>query len=109
MTSQGTAHGRFQRAIRDRHLRRATMAARELGHLSLDDALALCELIADFDPSRFDRAALRWLQRFIEERSPPLAEVGLAVSALNELEDSAVGGRSDSCRLSLSVECLRCR
>jgi hypothetical protein len=27
----GTAHGRFARAIRDRHLRRAEMAARELG------------------------------------------------------------------------------
>lgn len=38
MTSQGTAHGRFQRAIRDRHLRRAEMAARELGELALPDA-----------------------------------------------------------------------
>jgi hypothetical protein len=63
MTSQGTARGRFGRAIRDRHLRRAEMAAREMGHLSLDDALDLCELIADFDPGRYDRAACRWPPR----------------------------------------------
>jgi len=28
---------------------------------------------------------LRWLQRFIDERLPPLAEVALAASALAEL------------------------
>src|SRR3954454_10543801 len=86
MTSQGKARGRFGRAIRDRHLRRAEMAAREMGHLSLDDALALCDLIADFDPSRYDRAALRWVERFIQERTPPLAEVGLAMSAFLEIK-----------------------
>src|SRR5438034_7988960 len=85
MTSQGTASGRFGRAIRDRHLRRAETAAREMGGLSLEDALSLCELLADFDPSRYESAARRWLQRFLEERSPPLAEVTLAVSALSEV------------------------
>ena len=85
MTSQGTAHGRFQRAINRRHLQAAEMAAREMGGLSLADALLLCELLANVDPSRFERAALRWLQRFIEERLPPLTEVALAASALAEL------------------------
>jgi hypothetical protein len=41
--------------------------------------------LAKTDPSRYERAALRWLQRFIEERLPPLAEVALAASALAEL------------------------
>jgi len=41
LMSQGSPHGRFQRAIRDRDLRRATMAAPELGNVSLADALAL--------------------------------------------------------------------
>jgi hypothetical protein len=85
MTSQGTAHGRFQRAIHRRSVRSAEMAAREMGGLSLSDALALCELLANVDPARYERAALRWLQRFIDERSPPLAEVALAASALAEL------------------------
>jgi hypothetical protein len=85
MTSQGTAHGRFQRAIHRRHLQAAEMAAREMGGLSLADALMLCELLAKADPKRYERAALRWLQRFIDERLPPLTEVALAASTLAEL------------------------
>jgi hypothetical protein len=72
MTSPRTARGRFQRAINRRHLLAAEMAAREMGGLSLADALSLCELLANVDPTRYERAALRWLQRFIEERLPPL-------------------------------------
>ena len=85
MTSQGTPHGRFQRAIHRRHVQAAEMAAREMGGLSLADALSLCELLANTDPARYERAALRWLQRFIDERLPPLTEVALAASALAEL------------------------
>ena len=61
------------------------MAAREMGGLSLADALLLGELLANADPARYERAALRWLQRFIDERLPPLSEVALAASALAEL------------------------
>jgi hypothetical protein len=61
------------------------MAAREMGGLSLADALMLCELLAKTDPARYERAALRWLDRLIEERLPPLTEVALAASALAEL------------------------
>jgi hypothetical protein len=85
MTSQGTARGRFQRAINRRHLLAAEMAAREMGGLSLADALLLCELLANANPQRYERAALRWLERLINERLPPLTEVALAVSALAEL------------------------
>ena len=53
--------------------------------MSLADALSLCELLAKADPARYERAALRWLQRFIDERLPPLAEVALAAAALAEL------------------------
>jgi hypothetical protein len=67
MTSQGTAHGRFTRAIERRHLTAAESAARELGRLSLPDALALCFLIAETDPARFGRAAARWHARFVLE------------------------------------------
>jgi hypothetical protein len=56
-----------------------------MGGLSLYDALSLCELLANVDPARYERAALRWLQRFIDERLPPLSEVALAASALAEL------------------------
>ena len=33
MTSQGTAHGRFQRAIHRRHVQAAEMAAREMSRI----------------------------------------------------------------------------
>ena len=85
MTTQGTAHGRFQRAIHRRNVQAAEMAAPEMGGLSLADALVLCELLANVDPARYERAALRWLQRFIDERLPPLTEVALAATALAEL------------------------
>ena len=96
MTSQGTAHGRFQRAIHRRHLQAAEMAAREMGGLSLADALSLCELLANTDPARYERAALRWLQRFIDERLPPLIEVSLAASALADFDTA--GGTPGSRR-----------
>jgi hypothetical protein len=96
VTSQGTAHGRFTRAVANRNLREADLAARELGGLSLDDALKLCVLLAERDPQRFERAALRWLQRFIDERLPPVAEVALAASALAELRHGLRGAGSEA-------------
>jgi hypothetical protein len=56
-----------------------------MGGLSLADALLLCEPLANTDVARYERAALRWLQRLIDERLPPLSEVALAASALAEL------------------------
>jgi hypothetical protein len=86
MTSKGSAHGRFQRAIRDRHLRRATMAARELGNVSLADALALTLLTAETGDDLWPRAAARWLGRFIiESPAMTIGEAGLATAAMQEL------------------------
>jgi glutathione S-transferase len=98
MTSQGTPHGRFQRAIQRGHVQAAEMAAREMGGLSLADARMFCELLANGDPARYERAALRWLQRFIDERLPPLAEVALAASALAELRHGQLSIGSETLR-----------
>ena len=98
MTSQGTARGRFQRAIHSRHIQNAEMAAREMGGVSLADALLLCELLAKTDVARYERAALRWLQRFIDERLPPLTEVALAASALAELRHGRRGVGAEALR-----------
>jgi hypothetical protein len=87
MTSQGSAHGRFSRAITSRNLRGAEMAARELGWLSLEDALGLCVLYLQSAPARYERAAVRWLERFIAEKRPSLEDAGLAVGALAELRN----------------------
>jgi hypothetical protein len=86
MTSQGTAHGRSQRAIRDRHLRRASMAAREIGTVRLADALALTLLTAELEDDRWPRAAARWLGRFIlESPAMTIGEAALVAAAIQEL------------------------
>lgn len=86
MTSQGSAHGRFARAIRTRNLFMAELAARELRGLPLNDALDLVELIADVQPGRFERAAVRWHGRLeIESQLLTLAESELALAAMGAL------------------------
>ena len=90
MTSQGSAHGRFQRAILRGHLFHAEIAAREMGGLSLFDALDLCRLIAEQSPERFERAALRWHGRLeLEAETLTLAEAQLALAALAQLPTDA--------------------
>jgi len=66
-----------------RNLFGAEMAARELGSLSLHDALDLCVLLAELQPERFPRAAVRWHGRLeVEAQLLTLAESQLALSAL---------------------------
>jgi hypothetical protein len=85
MTSQGSAHGRFSRAIRERHVRRAEMAAKEIGQLSLIDALALVACYARAGSPKFERAAVRWLVRLSEERGASLRDIRLAADCLEAL------------------------
>ena len=86
MTSQGTAHGRFTRAIERRQLRGAEMAARELGRLSPADALALVLLIREQAPHRSERAAARWVSLFLDAAgSMTLADIELTVVSLGAL------------------------
>lgn len=86
MTSQGSAHGRFSRAIRERNLFMAELAARELRSLALNDALDLCVLIAEMQPERFERAAVRWHGRLeVEAQLLTLTESQLALAALGAL------------------------
>jgi hypothetical protein len=86
MTSQGSASGPFQRAIESGQLFHAELAARELGRLTLADALDLLALIANDDPRRYGRAAARWAGRFaLEAKGLDIAEPQLALAALAAL------------------------
>lgn len=88
MTSQGSAHGRFTRAIKTRNVFMAEVALRELGtrnQVSLSDALEYVALLADVRPDRMDVAAVRWHARFEAECVVTLAESQLALSALVSL------------------------
>jgi hypothetical protein len=73
------------------------MAARELGQVSLADALALTLLTAETGDERWPRAAARWLGRFIlESPAMTIGEAGLAAAAIQELagRDSGLAGET---------------
>jgi hypothetical protein len=50
------------------------LAAQELGSLNLAEALDLTLLMREQARSRYERAALRWLERFIQQRQPTITE-----------------------------------
>jgi hypothetical protein len=85
MTSQGTAHGRFTRAIKRGHLLAAETAARELGSLSLSDALSLVLLYEREGDEKFERAARRWVRRVQIDYSLRHREVELLRAAMGAL------------------------
>jgi hypothetical protein len=86
MTSQGTAHGRFTRAIRQRNLFGAEMAIREAGKLSPIDALDYLNLLAEVKPEKLEPAALGWHGRLeLEALVMTMAESQLALAALASL------------------------
>jgi hypothetical protein len=83
MTSQGSASGRFTRAIQQRNLFAAEVALREMRVPSLLLALDYLLLVAEARPAKFPLAALRWHGRFeLEAPTLTLAESQLALSAL---------------------------
>jgi hypothetical protein len=86
VTSQGTAHGRFTRAIQERNLWAAEMSLGELGQPSLEDALAYLDLLAEQKPQKLERACVRWHGRLqVEATFLSLAESQLALAALASL------------------------
>jgi hypothetical protein len=61
------------------------MAAREMGELSIEDALSLCELLAELDPERYERASVALASTVHGRAAATLAEVALAASVLAEV------------------------
>ena len=52
--------------------RAAEDAARELPNLPLEDALQLVHLYAERGSPKYEKAALRWLERYLIEGAPTL-------------------------------------
>ena len=63
MTAQGHPRRIFQTAIERGNLVTAEATARELGRISLEEALALTALVAEKEPERRSRFAVRWLRQ----------------------------------------------
>jgi hypothetical protein len=67
VTAQGHPRAIFSKAIERGNLVVAEASAREVGRLTLEEALRLLFLYAEKDPVKYDRAALRWLGRWVAD------------------------------------------
>lgn len=86
VTEQPHAHVRSRRAIERRALWAAEDAARELPNLPLEDALQLVRLYAERGSPKFEKAAMRWLERYLTEGSPRLEHFAAITASLAKLE-----------------------
>src|SRR5437762_12992748 len=76
----------FERALERGAVLDAIAVARQMGGLSLGNALALCVVLAERDPVRYRRAAPRWLARFVDETDGvSVEEAQLVAAALTAL------------------------
>ena len=89
LTAQPHPHARFRRAIERRALWLAEDAARELPSLPLEDALQLVHLYAERGSPKAERAALRWLRRYLDEHDPSLVQFARVAAALAKKIESA--------------------
>ena len=81
VTSEGHPGARLQRALAAGNLIAAEQAAFEVPFVPLAEARALVELYLEKGDRKFERAALRYLRRYIDESDPSLADV-VQVAAL---------------------------
>jgi hypothetical protein len=84
VTSQGHPGARLQRALAAGNLTAAEQAAFELPFIPLADARALVELYAERGDGKYERAALRYLTRYLSEADPSLADVAQVAALLAE-------------------------
>lgn len=83
---KGSSYARFRRALATRNLELIRDAARELPRVGLQDAAAICALLADAEPGRYERAAARWLARYcLETRDVTLEAIDEALDALQRM------------------------
>jgi hypothetical protein len=86
VTAEAHAQVRFRRAIERRALWLAENAARELPNLSLEDALQLVKLYAERGSPNYEKAAMRWLVRYLQEGTPRLQHFAEITASLAWLE-----------------------
>ena len=53
-------------------------------HVPLEDALKLVYLYAEKESPKYERAAMKWLRRYLEEKEPTLKEFAKVVRSLEE-------------------------
>jgi hypothetical protein len=91
VTSQGHPYAEFKRALERGNLWVAEAAARDLPQVSLEDGLRLVHLYGECGSPKFERAAIKWLQRYLAEGSPELSDVAKVVAGLVERREAPYG------------------
>ena len=84
VTSEGHPGARLQRALAAGNLIAAEQAAFEIPFVPLAEARALVELYAEKGDRKFERAALKYLRRYLDEADPSLADVAQVAALLAE-------------------------
>jgi hypothetical protein len=103
MTSDGNPYTRFRRALATGNEALVTAAALELPRVALDDALRICLVLRGGDPTRYERAAVRWLGRFaLEARGVTIKDLHDAAEALDALPHRASEAMEQLQRLCLA-------
>ena len=95
VTAEAHAHVRFRRAIERRALWAAEDAARELPDLPLEDALQLVHLYAERGSPKYERAAMRWLERYLSEGTPRLQHFAEVAADLARRRSTDAAGLVD--------------
>jgi len=67
VSTKGSAHSRFRRALDTRNPTLVLAAASELRQVELADALAICLVLLDARSPLYSRAAVRWQARLCLE------------------------------------------
>jgi uncharacterized protein HemX len=85
VTSRGHRYAEFHRALKNANVWVAEAVARELQHVWLEDALRLTHLYAEKEQwEKFERAAMKWLRRYLDEKDPTLKNFAKLVRELEQ-------------------------
>ena len=80
----GSPYAAFQRALKSGSLWVAEAEARDMRHVPLEGAYKLVCLYAEKESPKFEKAAMRWLRRYLDEKSPTLTNFAKVVRQLEQ-------------------------
>jgi hypothetical protein len=92
VTAQGHPSAIFQRAVRSGNVAEVESILIDMRWVPLDHAHALVELYAETGSPKYERAALRYLGRYLAETDPSLADVAQLTGVLAERHLLMQGG-----------------
>jgi len=84
VTADGHPGARLRRALENRNLTAAEQAAFDVPYVPLAEARELVELYAEKGDPKYERAALKYLVRYMTEASPSLMDVAQLAALLAE-------------------------